>query len=93
MEAVKVEPTILYMKLAVEEIRKWRSYETENHISPTVKGVINQLFTDLEKDYGHYFVSYAFAFITYSREGISDIEMKDCLLMQPEVMSVLFEHL
>jgi WD40 repeat protein len=91
-EAVKVEPTILYMKLAVEEIRKWRSYETENHISPTVKGVINQLFTDLEKDYGHHFVSYAFAFITYAREGISDIEMKDCLLMQPEVMKEVYQY-
>jgi WD40 repeat protein len=91
-DVIRQEPTVLYINLALEVICHWRSFDREVMLRPTVKGIINQIFTGLEKDYGRQFVSIAFAMITFSREGINDIEMKDLLSLHEEVMKEVCQY-
>lgn len=92
LSAFQAEPTILYINLAVEIIQKWKSFDQDISLRPTVKGIISQIFDDLERDYGKQFVSWAFSFITFSREGMSDLEMKDCLSLQEDVRKEVFQY-
>jgi WD40 repeat protein len=92
LKAVDREPTILYINLAMEVISQWRSFEKEVILRPTVKGLIHQIFGDLELSYGEKFVSTAFAMITFSREGVSDVELKDLLSLHKGVMEEVCQY-
>lgn len=83
---------MLYLNLSLEIITKWRSWDRDVELSPTVKGLINQIFEGLEKHYGKLLVSYAVGFITFSRDGISDQEMIDCLSRQSEVFEEVCQY-
>jgi GTPase SAR1 family protein len=75
LNEVAHEPTILYINLAMEVVSQWRSFEKEILLKPTVKGIINQIFDGMEKNFGRNFTMIAFAMITYSREGVNDLEV------------------
>jgi energy-coupling factor transporter ATP-binding protein EcfA2 len=92
LEAVSQEPTILYISLAMEIVKHWRSFDVDVVLKPTVKGLIHQIFETLEKNYGNEFVSAAFTMITYSREGINDVEMKDLLSLNENVLHEVFQY-
>jgi WD40 repeat protein len=92
LNAVSQEPTILYINLAIEVISQWRSFEIKPILTPTVKGLINQIFEEVEMNFGNAVTSAAFAMITFSREGINDIEMKDLLSLHDEVLKEICEH-
>jgi WD40 repeat protein/GTPase SAR1 family protein len=92
LQAVRHEPTILYINLAMEVISQWRSFEKEVILIPTVKGLIHQIFGDLELSYGKEFTSIAFAVITFSREGVNDPELKDLLSLHEEVMMEVCQY-
>jgi hypothetical protein len=92
LDAVCHEPTILYINLAVEVISQWRSFDKEIVLVPTVKGIINQIFEGLETSFGIAFCSIAFAMITFSREGINDIEMQDLLSLHERVLEEVFQY-
>jgi WD40 repeat protein len=92
LEAVSHEPTILYINLAVEVIGKWRSFDKEVFLVPKVKGIINQIFEELERSFGIAFCSIAFSMITFSREGINDIEMQDLLSLHEGVLEEVFQY-
>jgi hypothetical protein len=92
LSAVRDEPTILYINLAMEIISQWRSFDREVALKPTVNGIINQIFQVLETNYGTEFVSIAFSMITFSREGINDIEMKDLLSFHDKVLEEIFQY-
>lgn len=90
--AIAQEPTILYINLATEIISSWKSFDRDVTIQPTVKGIIHQIFDQLERMFGHQLVSWAFAFITFSREGMNDTDMKDCLSLQDLVLKEVFQY-
>jgi WD40 repeat protein len=92
MDAIVQEPTILYISLAVEIIAQWRSFETKVTLKPTAKGLIHQVFSELEKTFGEAFTTFAFALITFSRAGINDMEMQDLLSVQNEVLKEIFQY-
>jgi WD40 repeat protein len=92
MQAVSHEPTILYINLAMEVISQWRSFEKEVILTPTVKGLIHQIFGDLELSYGKQFTSIAFAMITFSRDGVNDSELKDLLSLHERVMTEVCQY-
>jgi WD40 repeat protein len=92
INAVSIEPTILYMNLAVEVINKWRSFDSDTNVKGTVKGIIHQIFDDLEAQYGKKFVSSAFSFVSHSVEGVSDVEMQDLLSLHTETMNEVFQY-
>jgi WD40 repeat protein len=92
LQAVSHEPTILYINLAMEVISQWRSFDKEVILRPTVKGLIHQIFGDLEVSYGKEFTSISFAMITFSREGINDPELKDLLSLHEGVMTEVCQY-
>jgi hypothetical protein len=92
LNAVSHEPTILYINLAMEVISHWRSFDREIILTPTVKGLIHQIFGDLELSYGKEFTSIAFAMITFSREGVNDPELQDLLSLHEGVMTEVCQY-
>jgi WD40 repeat protein len=92
LQAVSHEPTILYMNLAMEVISQWRSFEKEVILRPTVKGLIHQIFGDLEVSYGKEFTSIAFAMVSFSREGVNDPELQDLLSLHEGVMTEVCQY-
>ena len=52
-----------------------------------VRNVIEQIFDALEADFGRALVRAVIFFITFSANGISDLEMLDLLSLDAEVMS------
>jgi WD40 repeat protein len=92
LQAVSHEPTILYINLAMEVISQWRSFEEEVILTPTVKGLIHQIFDDIELSYGKKFTSIVFAMITFSREGVNDPELQDLLSLHEGVMTEVCQY-
>jgi hypothetical protein len=76
----------------VEIVSKWRSFDKEVFLQPTVTGVINQIFEGLEMSFGIALTSITFAMITFSREGINDLEMQDLLSLHEGVLEEVFQY-
>jgi WD40 repeat protein len=84
------EPTILYINLVMEAITQWRRFDKEILLKP-VKG-LNQIFEELEKSFGKAFTSIAFAMITFYRNGVNDLELKDLLSLHDEVSKEVCQY-
>jgi len=72
----------LYLKLAFEEARLWKSYTEEISLSPGQEGIIeNNLFKRLEKEHGKMMVSRTLGYIAATREtiGLAEEELLDIL--------------
>lgn len=54
-------------------------------LAPTVRGLINQLLEDMEKEHGEIFVTHALGYLTAAYRGLSDSEMEDILSCDDEV--------
>lgn len=92
LDAAAAEPTMLYLNLSLEVVSSWRSWDNEVLLQPTVKQLINQIITGLEKQFGHQLVTFALSFITFSRDGMNDVEMKDCLSLQRSVFDEVCQY-
>ena len=86
-EQVKVEPTALYVQLAVRVIGYWTSYQLSIMLRGDVGNLINQIFDNMESTYGVVFTRAAFGLITYAVDGLSDKELMDLLTLHEDVMS------
>jgi len=81
MTSIYYEPTALYLSLAVNVVRHWTSLDGHlNETNPlkqdlktglqgTVSGLINQIFNQLEIDYGKILTRFAVGFIAFSVSG------------------------
>ena len=87
IEQVTVEPTALYVQLAVRVIRFWTSYESSTMLSGGVRNLIYQIFDSMELTCGVVFTRAAFGLITYAVDGLSDKELMDSLTLHKGVMS------
>ena len=79
----------LFVRLLYEEVSLWKSYvpiETLK-LSFTIRNVINDLFSRLERKHGHLFVNSTLAYITASKGGLSEMELEDVLSLDDEVRS------
>jgi WD40 repeat protein len=81
LNALKSESSLLYYNLAIEVISQWHSYDVSSSLSLafSVKGLISQILDSFEQEYGKEFISMVFGFLTFSVEGISDLEMQNLL--------------
>eukprot|EP01038_Epipyxis_sp_PR26KG_P004093 gene4093-5841_t len=89
---IAVEPTALYVDLAVRVVSLWTSSTTELKLAGGVKQLINQLFDDIERNYGSVLTRSAFAFITLSVQGVNDEEIEDLLSLDDEVLNNVFQY-
>jgi WD40 repeat protein len=86
----------LYLKLAFEEARRWRSYDglpvgadDQPGLSSDIAGVIRDLFWRLsqEANHGQMLVSRSLGYLAAAKNGLSEDEMLDVLSRDEEVMT------
>jgi hypothetical protein len=79
----------LYLKLAFEEARRWKSYTTDINLSEDVPGVIRDLFARLSSDanHGRVVVSRGLAYLAASKNGLTEDELLDVLSRDEDVLA------
>jgi len=72
----------LYLKLAFEETRRWKSWEgVATSLSKSIEGIMDQLFFRLEKteNHGKVLVTRALGYIATGKNGLTEDELIDLL--------------
>jgi hypothetical protein len=78
----------LYLKLAFEEARRWKSYTPPVSLAPGIPGIIRQLFARLSQDASHgaVVVSRSLGYLAASKNGLSEDELIDVLSRDEDVL-------
>ena len=94
MEAFQKCPLPLYLKLAFDEALRWRSYtpDSDIHLEQNVREIIDDLFERLERRHGKTLVSHALAYITASKNGLTEPELEDLLSLDDEVLNDVYQY-
>jgi len=74
----------LYLKLAFEDARRWKSYHEKRTLSPTVEGITRDLFGRLSADHGPMLISRSLGYMCASKNGLSEDELLDVLAIDKE---------
>ncbi|XP_064636934.1 NACHT domain- and WD repeat-containing protein 1-like isoform X2 [Lineus longissimus] len=84
----------LYLKLALDEAARWKSYSTPDvtRLEPTVPKVIHALLDRLERYHGLLLISHALGYITASKAGLSEAELDDILSCDDEVLNDVYQY-
>jgi len=71
----------LYLKLAFEEARRWKSYTERVELSPDIPSIIGDLFARLSSDanHGRIMVSRSLGYLAAAKNGLSEDELLDVL--------------
>eukprot|EP01032_Pedospumella_encystans_P011495 gene11495-13362_t len=93
---VAVEPTALYLSLAMRVVQHWtsdlQSQDSQLLLQSGVRSLIEQIFATLERDFGSVLTKAALGFITYAVNGASDVEIEDLLSMHDAVLDSVFQY-
>ena len=75
----------LYLKLAFEEARRWKSSE-QKKLSPTVEGMILDMFRRLSsnENYGEKMFSRSMGYLAAAKNGLTEDELLDVLSLDTE---------
>ncbi|XP_078369383.1 uncharacterized protein LOC144653297 [Oculina patagonica] len=94
MESFQKCPLPLYLKLSFDEALRWKSYtpESDMNLEPTVREIIDDLFSRVEKRHGKILVSHALAYITASKNGLTEPELEDLLSLDDEVLNDVYQY-
>jgi len=78
----------LYLKLALEEAKLWKSYDKAVPLNSDIPGIINDLFSRLSADnnHGSMMVSRSLGYIAAAKNGLTEDELIDVLSLDKEVM-------
>jgi NACHT domain- and WD repeat-containing protein len=79
----------LYLKLAFEEARRWKSYAPLPEMNPDIPGMIRQLFEHLSRaeNHGGVMVSRSLGYLAAAKNGLSEDELLDLLSLDKEVIA------
>lgn len=79
----------LYLKLAFEEARRWKSYTPIVELTPRIPGIIRQLFGRLSSDanHGEVVVARGLAYLAAAKNGLSEDELLDLLSRDDDVLA------
>ena len=94
MGAFQKCPLPLYLKLAFDEALRWKSYTPESDIclEQNVREIIDDMFQRLERRHGKILVSHALAYITASKNGLTEPELEDLLSLDDEVLNDVYQY-
>ncbi len=84
--------TPLFTKLTFEEIVRWKSYTPINKdtLPLCVNACIHKLFDRIEEKHGQVLVAHSLAYITASRNGISEAELEDMISLDDKALNAIF---
>ena len=79
----------IYLKLAFEQVRSWRSYHEHCTLSVDTNGIIRDLFGMLSQEsfHGQVLINRFLAYLSSSRFGLTEDELLDLFAADAEVMS------
>lgn len=94
LKAFQECPLPLYLKLSFDEACRWKSYTPTNEttMASDVKNVVNDLFDQVERRHGKILVSHALAYITASKNGLTEPELEDILSLDDEVLNDVYQY-
>ena len=78
--------TPLYVKLVFDQISLWKSYTQDVYLAPSIAECISKLFERIENQHGRTLVSHALAYITASKNGLSEAELEDLISLDETVI-------
>ena len=78
----------LYLKLAFEMARGWKSYDEPKALNPDIHGIINEMFSSMSDDanHGQVMVSRSLGYLAAAKNGLTENELLDLLSADSEVM-------
>jgi len=78
----------LYLKLAFEEARCWKSYTESVELSSDIPGIIRDLFRRLSLDanHGQMMVSRSLGYLVAAKNGLTEDELLDILSLDEDVL-------
>jgi hypothetical protein len=76
-----IEGLPLYLRLALEQARRWRSFDTALSLSPTIPDLLRTLFGELAQDdqHGPVLVAHALGNVGAAKNGLAEDEVLDVL--------------
>jgi len=86
--ALKNCNTPLYVKLVFDQISLWKSYTQDIYLAQSISDCIFKLFERIENQHGRILVSHALAYITASKNGLSEAELEDLISLDETVRSI-----
>jgi WD40 repeat protein len=80
----------LYLKLAFEEAKRWKSYTPTPILESDTPGIIRQMFERLSKpgNHGKILVSHSLGYLSAAKNGLTEDEMLDILALDEEVFNL-----
>lgn len=84
-EALKCCSSPLYVKLVFDQIYLWKSYTLDIAIAKSIDDCVSKLFERVESSHGKILVSHALAYITASKNGLSEAELEDLISLDETV--------
>ena len=87
-------PLPLYLKLSFDEALRWKSYTpvSDIYLEQNVREIIDDMFQRLERRHGKILVSHALAYITASKNGVTEPELEDLLSLDDEVLNDVYQY-
>ena len=94
LKAFQECPLPLYLKLSFDEACRWKSYTPANEtkLASSVINVINDFLDQVEHRHGKVLVSQALAYITASKNGLTEPELEDVLSLDDEVLNDVYQY-
>lgn len=84
-EALRECNSPLYVKLVFDQISLWKSYTLDTTLAKSIDDCISKLFERVENSHGKILVSHALAYITASKNGLSEAELEDLISLDETV--------
>lgn len=88
-EALRCCSSPLYVKLVFDQISLWKSYTLDITIAKSIDDCISKLFERVESSHGKVLVSHALAYITASKNGLSEAELEDLISLDETVCQAI----
>ena len=82
----------LYVKLIVDQIILWKSYTTNTTVGKSIEDCVEKLFERVENAHGKILVKHALAYITASKNGLSESELEDLISLDEHVLNDIYQY-
>ncbi|CAF0730783.1 unnamed protein product [Brachionus calyciflorus] len=91
-ESLRACNSPLYVKLVFDQISLWKSYTLETSLAKSIDDCISKLFERVENSHGKILVSHALAYITASKNGLSEAELEDLISLDETVLNDIYQY-
>ena len=94
LKAFQECPLPLYLKLSFDEACRWKSFTPldETSLDTSVRNAITSFLEQVERRHGKTLVTRALAYITASKNGLTEPELEDVLSLDDDVLNDVYQY-